>query len=174
MVRQARYQESAPLTISRSRYTPLDKVRVLVLGQDPYHGPNQAHGLSFSVRAPTPPPPSLKNIFKALVKDYPSFKPPPNNTGSLVPWAEQGVLMLNACLTVRRSEANSHQNRGWEQFTQKVVEIVCKGTGRGGKGVVILAWGTPAQKRVTGVDVGFTTLGILNVLTPYRKSRTVS
>ena len=121
----------------------------MVIGQDPYHGPNQAHGLSFSVRPPTPAPPSLKNIYVAIANDYPSFVPPPNKGGLLTPWADRGVLMLNTCLTVRASEANSHANWGWEQFTQKVIDIVAK---KRSNGVVFLAWGSPAGKRVNKVD----------------------
>ncbi|KAL9616072.1 MAG: hypothetical protein Q9160_009019 [Pyrenula sp. 1 TL-2023] len=136
---------------SWSRHTPLHKVKAVILGQDPYHNVNQAHGLCFSVRPPTPAPPSLKNIYTALKKDYPSFKPPPNNRGLLTPWAESGVLLLNTCLTVRAHEANSHSNKGWERFTQKVIETVAKVRTRG---VVFLAWGSPAQKRCTGVEKG--------------------
>ncbi|OQV01274.1 hypothetical protein CLAIMM_06658 [Cladophialophora immunda] len=129
---------------SWSRHCPLHKVRVVILGQDPYHGHNQAHGLCFSVRPPTPAPPSLKNIYIAIKKEYPSFSPPPKNGGLLTPWANQGVLLLNTCLTVRASQANSHSNHGWEKFTQKVIDTVVKLRTRG---VVFLAWGTPAQKR---------------------------
>ncbi|OAP56357.1 uracil-DNA glycosylase [Fonsecaea erecta] len=129
---------------SWSRHCPLHKVRVVILGQDPYHGHNQAHGLCFSVRPPTPAPPSLKNIYTAIKNDYPSFKPPPKNGGLLTPWADQGVLMLNTCLTVRQGLANSHAGHGWEKFTQKVIDTVVKLRTRG---VVFLAWGTPAQKR---------------------------
>ena len=122
----------------------MHKVRVVILGQDPYHGHNQAHGLCFSVRPPTTPPPSLKNIFTAIKKDYPSFSPPPKHGGLLTPWADQGVLLLNTCLTVRAGQANSHANYGWEKFTQKVLDTVVKLRTRG---VVFLAWGSPAQKR---------------------------
>jgi uracil-DNA glycosylase len=129
---------------SWSRHTPLDKVKAVILGQDPYHNVNQAHGLCFSVRPPTAAPPSLKNMYIALRKDYPDFKAPPRNGGLLTPWADRGVLLLNTCLTVRAHEANSHANRGWERLTQKVIDtIVAKRT----KGVVFLAWGSPAQKR---------------------------
>ena len=134
---------------SWSRHTPLHNVRAVILGQDPYHNHNQAHGLCFSVRPPTPAPPSLKNMFKALKSDYPSFTPPANNGGLLTPWAEQGVLLLNTCLTVRAHEANSHSNKGWEQFTQKVIDTVVKMRSRG---VVFLAWGTPAQKRCARIN----------------------
>lgn len=133
---------------SWSRHTPLTNVRAVILGQDPYHNHNQAHGMCFSVRPPTPAPPSLKNMFIALKKDYPGFAPPPKNSGLLTPWAEQGVLLLNTCLTVRAHEANSHANRGWEKFTQKVIDTVVKVRTRG---VVFLAWGTPAQKRCTKI-----------------------
>jgi uracil-DNA glycosylase len=129
---------------SWSRHTPLHKVKAVILGQDPYHNVNQAHGLCFSVRPPTVAPPSLKNMYIALKKDYPEFKAPPRNGGLLTPWADRGVLLLNTCLTVRAHEANSHANRGWERLTQKVIDtIVTKRT----KGVVFLAWGSPAQKR---------------------------
>jgi uracil-DNA glycosylase len=120
----------------------------VILGQDPYHNVNQAHGLCFSVRPPTPAPPSLKNIYKALVKDYPSFEPPPNRGGLLTPWADRGILLLNTCLTVRAHEANSHAKRGWERFTQKVIDTVNKKR----PGVVFLAWGKPAQERCKGMD----------------------
>ncbi|KAI9730096.1 MAG: uracil DNA glycosylase [Cirrosporium novae-zelandiae] len=134
---------------SWSRHTPFNTVKVVIIGQDPYHNINQAHGMCFSVRPPTPAPPSLKNIYKAIKIDYPEFKPPPKNGGLLTPWADRGVLLLNTCLTVRAHQANSHSNRGWERFTQKVIDIVAKMRTRG---VVFLAWGTPAGKRVVKVD----------------------
>ncbi|KAK0631916.1 uracil-DNA glycosylase-like protein [Immersiella caudata] len=134
---------------SWSRHTPFNTVRVVILGQDPYHNHNQAHGLAFSVRPPTPAPPSLKNMYICLKNDYPSFTPPPNRGGLLTPWAERGVLMLNTCLTVRAHEANSHSNRGWERFTQRVIDLVAAKRTRG---VVFMAWGTPAGKRVQKVD----------------------
>ncbi|KAL9113970.1 MAG: hypothetical protein Q9227_002104 [Pyrenula ochraceoflavens] len=134
---------------SWSRHTPLHTVRCVVLGQDPYHNVNQAHGLCFSVRPPVPAPPSLKNIYTALRNDYPDFKAPPRNHGLLTPWAESGVLLLNTCLTVRAHEANSHSGKGWENFTQKVIDTVAKVRGRG---VVFLAWGSPAQKRCAGIE----------------------
>jgi uracil-DNA glycosylase len=119
-----------------------------VVGQDPYHNHNQAHGLCFSVRPPTPAPPSLVNIFAACQKDVPGFQRPPNKGGLLTPWADQGVLLLNTVLTVRAHEANSHQGKGWEKFTQKVIDTVVKVRQRG---VVFLAWGKPAQKRVENI-----------------------
>lgn len=134
---------------SRSRHTPLNTVKAVILGQDPYHNHNQAHGLCFSVRPPTPAPPSLQNMYKALKKEYPSFEPPPNKGGLLTPWADRGVLLLNTCLTVRAHEANSHAGKGWEQFTQKVIDLVCQ---KRTHGVVFLAWGSPAQKRCAGIN----------------------
>ncbi|KAI9666390.1 MAG: uracil DNA glycosylase [Bathelium mastoideum] len=137
---------------SWSRHTPLPTVKCVILGQDPYHNVNQAHGLCFSVRPPTPAPPSLKNIFTCLSNDFPdSFKPPPGKSGLLTPWADRGVLLLNASLTVRAHEANSHQNKGWEKFTQKVVDTVARVRSRG---VVFLAWGASAQAKVKSVSAG--------------------
>ncbi|KAK6820505.1 uracil-DNA glycosylase-like protein [Apiospora arundinis] len=134
---------------SWSRHTPFHTVKVVILGQDPYHDVNQAHGLAFSVRPPTLTPPSLRNIFIGLKKDYPDFVVPAKNAGLLTPWADRGVLMLNTCLTVRAHEANSHANRGWERFTQRVIDLVAA---RRTRGVVFMAWGTPAGKRVMKVD----------------------
>ncbi|MCJ1437965.1 uracil DNA glycosylase [Xylographa pallens] len=134
----------------RSRHTPLSTVKAVILGQDPYHNVNQAHGLCFSVRPPTPAPPSLKNIYTAIKKDYPTFTPPPKNGGLLTPWADRGVLMLNTCLTVRAHQANTHANHGWEEFTQKVIDTVAKVRT---KGVVFLAWGMPAKNRVKGIKM---------------------
>ncbi|GAA84193.1 hypothetical protein ASPFODRAFT_471609 [Aspergillus luchuensis CBS 106.47] len=134
---------------SWSRHTPLHKVKVVIVGQDPYHNYNQAHGLAFSVRPPTPAPPSLVNIFNEIQNDYPSFQRPANKGGLLIPWAERGVLMLNTCLTVRAHQAASHSNKGWELFTQKAIDLVARVRTRG---VVFLAWGTPAGKRVTGIN----------------------
>ncbi|KAF9887582.1 uracil DNA glycosylase [Aspergillus nanangensis] len=134
---------------SWSRHTPLHSVKVVIVGQDPYHNHNQAHGLAFSVRPPTPAPPSLVNIFTGIKNDYPSFQRPPNKGGLLTPWAERGVLMLNTCLTVRAHQAASHANKGWERFTQKALDVVARVRSRG---VVFLAWGTPAGKRVAGIS----------------------
>lgn len=141
----------ADFDMDRSRHTPLHNVRAVILGQDPYHNYNQAHGLCFSVRPPTPAPPSLVNIYRALKTDYPSFNPPPNKGGLLTPWAEQGVLLLNTCLTVRAHEAGSHAKQGWERFTQKVIDTVVKARQRG---VVFLAWGSPAQQRCAKITGG--------------------
>jgi len=134
---------------SWSRFCPFNIVKVVILGQDPYHGENQAHGLSFSVRPPTPAPPSLVNMYTCLKKDYPGFQSPPNRGGLLSPWAEQGVLMLNASLTVRKAEANSHANKGWEILTGKCIELVSQ---KRAKGVVFMAWGNNAQTRCKAVD----------------------
>lgn len=125
--------------------TPLTKVRVVILGQDPYHGPGQAHGLCFSVRPGVPNPPSLTNIFKELHDDL-GITPPDH--GCLQPWAERGVLLLNAVLTVERGRAGSHQGKGWERFTDAVVAAV--NTGR--SGVVFLLWGAQAQRKGAGID----------------------
>jgi len=102
-------------------YTDYDKVKVVILGQDPYHGPKQAHGLSFSVLPGVPAPPSLKNIFKELNSDLGCYIP---NNGYLKSWADQGVLLLNTVLTVRQSSPNSHKNKGWESFTDKVISVL--------------------------------------------------
>ncbi|KAK5992757.1 Uracil-DNA glycosylase [Cladobotryum mycophilum] len=134
---------------SWSRHTPFNDVKVVIVGQDPYHNVNQAHGMAFSVRPPTPAPPSLKNMYIALKNDYPGFVPPANRGGLLTPWADRGVLMLNTCLTVRAHEANSHSNRGWEKFTQRVIDLIAQKRTRG---VVFMAWGTPAGKRVQKID----------------------
>jgi uracil-DNA glycosylase len=136
------------LRFVRSRHTPFSKVKVVIIGQDPYHNVNQAHGLCFSVRPPTVAPPSLLNIYKELKTEFPDFVPPPNKGGLLTPWADRGVLLLNTVLTVRAHQANSHQNQGWEKFTQKVIDLVNQKK----SGVVFMAWGKPAQKRVTGVS----------------------
>lgn len=134
---------------SWSRHTPLPNVKAVILGQDPYHNLNQAHGLCFSVRPPTKAPPSLKNMYIALKKDYPAFKEPPNGGGLLTPWADRGVLLLNTCLTVEAHQANSHAKHGWEKFTQRVIDVVAAKRTRG---VVFLAWGKPAQDRCKGIN----------------------
>lgn len=125
--------------------TPLDRVKVVILGQDPYHGPNQAHGLCFSVQPGIAPPPSLKNIFKELERDLGC--PAPNH-GCLQHWAEQGVLLLNATLTVEQGRAGSHQRQGWEAFTDRAIDLV----NREREGVVFLLWGSYAQKKAAFVD----------------------
>jgi len=127
------------------RYTPLDRVRVVILGQDPYHDENQAHGLAFSVRPGVAAPPSLVNIFKELREDV-QFRIP--NHGCLIPWAEQGVLLLNAVLTVRAHQANSHQGQGWESFTDAVLRAVNASSSR----VIFLLWGSYAQRKAEWID----------------------
>lgn len=125
--------------------TPLDKVKVLLLGQDPYHGPGQAHGLSFSVQEGIPFPPSLQNIFKELGND---LSIPYPRSGNLTKWAEQGVLLLNATLTVRQSEAGSHQKKGWEIFTDKIISLVSAQN----EPIVFLLWGKYAQDKANLID----------------------
>jgi uracil-DNA glycosylase len=125
--------------------TPLDSVRVVLLGQDPYHGPGQAHGLAFSVRPTTRPPPSLVNVFKELKTELGC--PVPKH-GYLAPWAEQGVLLLNAVLTVRNGEPNSHRRKGWERFTDAILRAVNERE----QGVVFLLWGAYAQKKAELID----------------------
>lgn len=127
------------------KLTPYDSVKVLVLGQDPYHGPGQAHGLSFSVQPGVPVPPSLTNIFKELESDL-GITPPDN--GYLKAWAEQGVLMWNAVLTVRRGQANAHKDKGWELFTDTIIKVVNKKEER----VVFVLWGNYAQKKRKLID----------------------
>ena len=125
--------------------TPPDKVRVVILGQDPYHGPGQAHGLCFSVRPGVPVPPSLANIYKELQRDL-GIAPPRH--GFLEHWAGQGVLLLNAVLTVEMGDAGSHQGKGWERFTDAVIARVNALE----RPVVFLLWGSHAQKKAAGVD----------------------
>lgn len=125
--------------------TSLDKVKVVIIGQDPYHGPGQAHGLCFSVQPGVAIPPSLQNIFKEQQRDlgvtYPSH-------GCLQSWADQGVLLLNATLTVEQARAGAHQGRGWETFTDKAIQLVSRET----SSVVFLLWGSYAQKKAELID----------------------
>ncbi|MCL2553903.1 MAG: uracil-DNA glycosylase [Actinomycetia bacterium] len=125
--------------------TPFDRVKVLILGQDPYHGEGQGHGLCFSVRPGVKTPPSLRNIFKEMRDEL--GHPVPDN-GYLMPWAEQGVLLLNAVLTVREGEANSHKGRGWEKFTDAVISAV---SARSEPAVFVL-WGNYAKKKLPLID----------------------
>jgi uracil-DNA glycosylase len=125
--------------------TPFDKVKVLIIGQDPYHGPGEAHGLSFSVKPGVRVPPSLRNIYKELGTDLGCTKP---NNGYLVPWAEQGVMMLNAVLTVRHKSANSHQKHGWEKLTTAAV----KALGQRPEPLVVVLWGGKAKKNDKYID----------------------
>ena len=125
--------------------TPLPQVKVVILGQDPYHGPGQAHGLCFSVAPGVPAPPSLKNIFKELQRDL--GLPVPNH-GCLQRWAEQGVLLLNTSLTVEQGQAGSHASKGWQTFTDRIIELVNQEC----QGVVFLLWGAHAQSKRKLID----------------------
>ena len=124
---------------------PFDKVKVVIIGQDPYHGPGQAHGLCFSVNDGIQPPPSLVNIFKEINNDL--GKPIPQS-GNLTRWAEQGVLLLNATLTVRAHQAGSHQRRGWEEFTDAVIRKLAEEKSN----LVFILWGAYAQKKGAFID----------------------
>jgi len=125
--------------------TPFEQVKVVILGQDPYHGPGQAHGLCFSVQPGVPVPPSLQNMFKELERDLGIARP---DHGYLMPWARQGVLLLNAVLTVEQGRPGSHQGKGWEGFTDHVVEVL----DREREGLVFMLWGSYAQKKGAIVD----------------------
>lgn len=134
-----------PDVFNAFRHTPYDRVNVVLLGQDPYHDEGQAHGLCFSVRPGVKMPPSLVNIFRELHHDLGCTRP---NNGYLVPWADQGILMLNAVLTVRAHEANSHKNKGWETFTDTAIRLVSAKPDP----VVFVLWGAYAQKKIDLVD----------------------
>jgi uracil-DNA glycosylase len=125
---------------------PFEEVKVVILGQDPYHGKNQAHGLAFSVNEGVRTPPSLQNIFKELQEDIPGTPAPAN--GNLDRWASQGVLLLNATLTVRAATPGSHQKKGWEEFTDAVIRKVSEGRPH----VVFILWGAYAQKKEELID----------------------
>lgn len=124
------------------KLTPYEDVKVVILGQDPYHGPGQAHGLSFSVQPGIQTPPSLQNMYKELRDDLGCYIP---NNGYLVPWAEQGVLLLNTVLTVRAGEANSHRKKGWENFTDEVIRKLNERD----KPVIFLLWGNNAKEKMS-------------------------
>lgn len=128
------------------RFTELADVKVVILGQDPYHGPNQAHGLCFSVLPGIKPPPSLMNMYKELAQDIPGFTMPQH--GYLKSWADQGVLLLNTVLTVEQGNAHSHAHLGWETFTDRVIEAVNQHC----EGVVFLLWGSHARKKGRVID----------------------
>jgi uracil-DNA glycosylase len=143
-------------TFTALNSTPLSKVKVVIVGQDPYHGPNQAHGLCFSLHRGQTIPPSLRNIYKELMNDnnnnnnnnnFPSFIPPQH--GCLERWAQQGVLLINTVWTVRKGEPNSHQKKGWEEFTDAVIRAVVEHHHHNNnKGVVFLLWGKPANHKL--------------------------
>lgn len=128
------------------RFTEFNQVKVVILGQDPYHGPNQAHGLCFSVLPGIKPPPSLVNMYKELAQDIEGFQIPAH--GFLQSWAEQGVLLLNTVLTVEQGKAHSHATSGWEVFTDRVIEAI----NHHQQGVVFLLWGSHAQKKGRFID----------------------
>lgn len=128
------------------KYSELDEVKVVILGQDPYHGPHQAHGLCFSVQPGIKPPPSLANIYKELAQDIAGFVIPEH--GDLRYWAEQGVLLLNAVLTVEQGKAHSHAKIGWEQFTDAAIRKLSENR----TGVVFLLWGNHAQQKAHLID----------------------
>ncbi len=123
--------------------TPFEKVKIVLLGQDPYHGPNQAEGLCFSVPQEIKPPPSLQNIFKELISDLGIKKP---SSGSLLSWAKQGALLLNCTLSVRKGEAKSHFGKGWEIFTDKIIQLLYEKK----EPIVFLLWGKPAIDKLRG------------------------
>ncbi len=135
-----------PQIFSAFELTAFKDVRVVIIGQDPYHGAGQAHGLCFSVNKGVPMPPSLQNIFKELQADIPEFTVPEH--GNLSEWAKQGVLLLNATLTVEKDKAGSHQGKGWEQFTDKVIKCISEEK----KHVVFILWGKFAQSKAALID----------------------
>jgi len=129
-----------PLVFNALLQTPFDNVKIVVMGQDPYHGPGQAHGLSFSVPRGITPPPSLKNIFKEMEDDVGTPRP---SHGCLTSWAQQGVLLLNATLTVRAGEPKSHYGKGWERFTDAIIDILAQRSDP----LAFLLWGKSAQEK---------------------------
>lgn len=135
----------APLMFNALNLTPLSEVKVVILGQDPYHGPGQAMGLSFSVPKTIPKPPSLNNVLKEMADDIGTSY---SAHGDLTYWAQQGVLLLNSSLTVSEGEPNSHQNKGWEQFTDAVIDVVNEQT----EHTVFILWGSKAQKKGKYID----------------------
>ena len=140
-----RFYPPAPLVFNAMSLTPFDQVRVVILGQDPYHGPGQAMGLCFSVPDGVPPPPSLRNIHEELTRDMGIPRP---TTGDLTPWAERGVLLLNAVLTVSPGKPASHAGKGWELFTDRAIRELSERR----EGIVFLLWGRYAQDKGAIVD----------------------
>lgn len=140
-------------TFTALNLVPLDKVKVVIVGQDPYHGPGQGHGLAFSVRKGVPIPPSLKNIYKELLDNTDCGLNMIPKHGCLERWARQGVLLLNTVLTVRRGEPNSHKNRGWEDFTDEVIRCLFTKRSKScdSEGIVFLLWGAPASKKAESI-----------------------
>ena len=143
--RQRTVYPPGPCIFSAFEHCPFDKVKVVILGQDPYHGPGQAHGLCFSVNDGVPFPPSLQNIFKEIQSDLGTPIP---TTGNLTRWANQGVLMLNATLTVRAHQAASHQRQGWEEFTDAAIRALAEER----ENLVFILWGAYAQKKGAFID----------------------
>lgn len=141
----ARIHPPGPRILAALDATPFEQVKVVILGQDPYHGAGQAHGLCFSVQPGVPMPPSLRNIFKELQRDL--GVPMPDH-GCLTPWARQGVLLLNAVLTVEEGQAGSHQARGWEGFTDHVIDVL----NREREHLVFMLWGSQAQAKGKRID----------------------
>ena len=141
----ARIYPPGPQIFAAFDATPFDAVKVVILGQDPYHGPGQAHGLCFSVQPGVPVPPSLLNIYKEINADL-GIAPPDH--GCLLPWARQGVLLLNAVLTVEEGRAGAHQGKGWEGFTDHAIETLA----REREGLVVLLWGSYAQAKGKVID----------------------
>ena len=135
----------AKLIFNAFDHCPFDDVKVVIIGQDPYHGPGQAHGLCFSVAEGIPNPPSLQNIFKEIMSDL--GKPMPAN-GDLTRWARQGVLLLNATLTVQAHQAGSHQRKGWEEFTDAAIRLLAEER----EHLVFILWGAYAQKKGAFID----------------------
>ncbi len=134
-------------------HSPLDRVRVVILGQDPYHRADQAHGFSFSVPRGQPIPPSLRNIFKEVSSDIVGIDPSSKefnypDCGNLIPWADQGVLLLNVVLTVRESEPDSHKNKGWEQLTDRIITLISEQK----ENLVFLLWGNKARAKASLID----------------------
>lgn len=135
-----------PMIFNAFNHTPFDDVKVVILGQDPYHGNGQAHGLSFSVQKGVSIPPSLRSIYKELQSDIPGFDLPQH--GELTKWADQGVLLLNATLTVRKGEPASHHKKGWEIFTDQAIKTLSERR----SGLVFLLWGKNAQAKIPLID----------------------
>lgn len=135
-----------PQIFAAFEHTPFNKTKVVILGQDPYHGTGQAHGLCFSVNKGVTVPPSLKNIYKELHTDIPNFEMP--NHGDLTAWADQGILLLNATLTVEKDKAGSHQGKGWEQFTDAVIRLLSNEK----QHLVFILWGKFAQSKEPLID----------------------
>jgi len=137
-------------TFTALNLVPLNKVKVVIVGQDPYHGPGQGHGLCFSVRKGIRVPPSLRNIYKELLENDCGLETMPQH-GYLERWAQQGVLMINSVLTVRKGEANSHKKKGWEEFTDEIIRCLFTKRSSDAGGLVFLLWGKPASKKAESI-----------------------